>query len=225
MNWLKEKKRLSLIDIYGGEKCIPSTCNVDKKYYFNDNTKIIHPSSSVEYHRIINPYSIDLPPATLESERHRTDGPAIEKENGDKLWYINGKLHREDGPAVILNDGTKRWYKEGNLHREDGPAVEYIDGDKEWYKEGNLHREDGPAIKNINGDEKWYINGKLHRKNNPAVISGDNNKDWYKNGKRHREDGPAVIRKGYTIWYINDKNVCCGLLKYHLGLIKYIAKK
>ena len=44
---------------------------------------------------------------------HREDGPAIERANGDKYWYINGLRHREDGPAVELADGTKKWYING----------------------------------------------------------------------------------------------------------------
>jgi len=45
--------------------------------------------------------------------RHRKDGPAIEKANGHKEWYINDELHRDDGPAVEWSDGTKEWYKNG----------------------------------------------------------------------------------------------------------------
>jgi len=41
---------------------------------------------------------------------HREDGPAIEWANGDKEWYINGKLHRDDGPTLILADGRIFWY-------------------------------------------------------------------------------------------------------------------
>ena len=44
-------------------------------------------------------------------------------EYDNKEWYVNGKLHRSDGPAVESNNGDKWWYKEGYLHREDGPAV------------------------------------------------------------------------------------------------------
>ena len=40
---------------------------------------------------------------------HRTDGPAIEWNDGDKVWFINGKFHREDGPAVEYV-GNKYWY-------------------------------------------------------------------------------------------------------------------
>ena len=30
-----------------------------------------------------------------DGKYHRIDGPAVEYTNGDKKWYINGKLHRE----------------------------------------------------------------------------------------------------------------------------------
>ena len=53
--------------------------------------------------------------------------------NGDKQWYLNGKLHREDGPAIERANGDKSWYLNGKCHREDGPAVEYDNGSKHWY--------------------------------------------------------------------------------------------
>jgi hypothetical protein len=54
--------------------------------------------------------------------------------NGDKHWYLDGKLHRSDGPAVEWADGSKFWYLDGKLHRSDGPAVEYANGDARfWY--------------------------------------------------------------------------------------------
>ena len=56
--------------------------------------------------------------------------------DGDKSWYLNGKLHREDGPAVEYSTGYKSWYLKNKLHREDGPAIEYSDGDKSWYLNG-----------------------------------------------------------------------------------------
>ena len=92
--------------------------------------------------------------------RHREDGPAIEYANGDKSWYINGKLHREDGPAIEYTTGYKTWYINGELHREDGPAVVYADGSKAWFINGKLHREDGPAVECADGSKAWYINGK-----------------------------------------------------------------
>ena len=69
---------------------------------------------------------------------HRTDGPAIERANGDKAWYIDGKRHRIDGPAIEYADGNKAWYVEGRRHRTNGPAVERANGSKEWWVEGKL---------------------------------------------------------------------------------------
>ena len=56
--------------------------------------------------------------------------------DGDKYWYLNGKIHREDGPAIEWADGDKWWYLKGKLHREDGPAMEFASGGKEWYLNG-----------------------------------------------------------------------------------------
>ena len=33
--------------------------------------------------------------------------------NGDKSWYLNGKLHREDGPAIEWANGDKEWWLNG----------------------------------------------------------------------------------------------------------------
>ena len=41
---------------------------------------------------------------------HREDGPAVEYADGEKWWYLNGRLQREDGPAVESNDGYKEWW-------------------------------------------------------------------------------------------------------------------
>jgi len=31
-------------------------------------------------------------------------------EIGNKFWCLNGKLHREDGPAVEFENGDKVWF-------------------------------------------------------------------------------------------------------------------
>ena len=64
---------------------------------------------------------------------HRTDGPAVEYNIGDKIWYLNGLRNRTDGPAVEWSNSHKEWYLNGLSHRTDGPAVEYANGHKEWY--------------------------------------------------------------------------------------------
>ena len=78
--------------------------------------------------------------------------------NGDKCWYLNGKLHREDGPAIEYDNGANSWWLNDEKHREDGPAIEFVDGSKCWYLNGKLHREDGPAIERANGSKLWYLN-------------------------------------------------------------------
>jgi hypothetical protein len=96
-----------------------------------------------------------------------SDGIRYEVEvypNGDKEWRLNGERHREDGPAIERFDGHKYWYMNGELHREDGPAVERSNGHKYWYMNGEIHREDGPAIEYPDGDEDWYLNGKEYSK-------------------------------------------------------------
>ena len=72
-----------------------------------------------------------------DGKLHREDGPAIERANGDRSWWVNGKKHRLDGPAVE-SGGAKFWYVNGERHRLDGPAIEYAndDKDKEWYANG-----------------------------------------------------------------------------------------
>ena len=78
------------------------------------------------------------------------------------IYYTNdkGQLHRDGGPAVEKIDGDKYWFVNGEKHRIDGPAMEYADGSKWWYFNDKLHRLDGPAMKNADGTNKWYIEGR-----------------------------------------------------------------
>ena len=85
----------------------------------------------------------------LNGNLHRTDGPAIEWETGDKEWWIDGKLHRLDGPAFELANGDKEWLVDGKLHRLDGPAVEWVDGSKEWWIDGTKYSGNDFAKKTI----------------------------------------------------------------------------
>ena len=38
---------------------------------------------------------------------------------GHKRWYQNGELHRENGPAIERPDGGKRWFLDGKELTED----------------------------------------------------------------------------------------------------------
>jgi hypothetical protein len=64
---------------------------------------------------------------------HCTAGPAEIWADGEKSWYLNGRLHRTDGPASLYADGTKGWWSNGRWHREDGPARIWPDGEKSWW--------------------------------------------------------------------------------------------
>jgi len=83
-------------------------------------------------------------------------------DNGNKHWYLNGKLHREDGPAIECVDGDKTWYLNGKRHRVDGPAIEASDGYRAWYLNGKRHCVSGPAVECYAGDKYWYLNDKQY---------------------------------------------------------------
>ena len=55
---------------------------------------------------------------------HRTDGPAVERSDGGKEWWINGLRHREDGPAVEWDDDYKEWWA-GRLGRQHPDQLPY----------------------------------------------------------------------------------------------------
>jgi hypothetical protein len=84
--------------------------------------------------------------------------------SGNVYWYEERTniQHREGGPAVESNNGSKLWYSHGKLHREGGPAAEYVSGYKEWYVHGLLHREDGPAVECCDGIHYWYLNNEQY---------------------------------------------------------------
>ena len=65
------------------------------------------------------------------------DNYEVRTENGVIRYYKNGLLHRDnDFPAIEWNNGNKVWWFEGKLHRINGPTVEYSNGNKEWWYEG-----------------------------------------------------------------------------------------
>ena len=52
---------------------------------------------------------------------------------GSVKYFLNDKLHRTDGPAIEYNDGYRAWYIYDKRHRLDGPAFECPDGYKEYW--------------------------------------------------------------------------------------------
>ena len=83
-------------------------------------------------------------------------------EDGDKFWYLNGKLHRLDGPAAITAAGSKWWYKNGKKHREDGPAVIFANGRKEWWLNNKEYSFDSWLKElDVSDDDKLFLKLKL----------------------------------------------------------------
>jgi hypothetical protein len=136
---------------------------------------------------------IDFPDRTEYTRRgrfHRTDGPAIEFQNGSEEWFLNGKRTRADGPAVVRKDIVgepllEQWWVDNKLSRVGEPAV--IRGlTEEWYTDGKRNNIGDAAFKTRNeaGDiifEQWWVNGKLSRVGAPAVkrITNESiNKQW-----------------------------------------------
>ena len=43
----------------------------------------------------------------------------IEYNNGDKMYWVNGKLHREDGPAIEYANGSRAYFINGISYSEE----------------------------------------------------------------------------------------------------------
>ena len=74
--------------------------------------------------------------------------------NGSNFYYKNGKSHRDDDlPAIEFFNGNKEWYIEGRLHRIDGPALIWKNKIK-WFYEGKeincSNQKDFERIINLN---------------------------------------------------------------------------
>ena len=110
---------------------------------------------------------------------HRLDGPAVERADGTKFWFVSDKRHRLDGPAVEWWHGGKEWWVNEKRHRLDGPAIEHPEEYKAWFIDGERHRLDGPAVEWWDGRKEWWVNEKRHRLDGPAIESVDGDKSWY----------------------------------------------
>lgn len=55
-------------------------------------------------------------------------------ENGTMVWKNSiGQIHNEDGPAIERADGSKAWFINGELQRIGGPAIELSNGECFWF--------------------------------------------------------------------------------------------
>ena len=76
---------------------------------------------------------------TIKFKRYIKNDPLQRKEIGfyhfgAKQWFLNGKLHREDGPAIERSDESKEWWLEGCWYQEE---KEYWEALEEYKREKN----------------------------------------------------------------------------------------
>lgn len=62
----------------------------------------------------------------------------------------------------VFDDGNRHWFLNGRLHREDGPAIEWSDGSKFWYLDGKLVTEQEVMKSSCSGNIV-EINGKKYK--------------------------------------------------------------
>jgi len=116
---------------------------------------------------------------------------AVERANGDKEWWRDGKLMRVNaagvtcGPAIVRVNGDQEWYEDGVLHRDGLAAIIRANGDQEWHRRGALHRVGGPAISREDGSSEWWFNGVRDRADGPAVTNANGDVEWWCAGVRY----------------------------------------
>ena len=123
--------------------------------------------ASLKSIRTVSPWG-DVDWRNSQGQIHRDyDLPAVEYQDGRKVWFQNGLVHRDgDRPAFEGQNGAKQWYRNGKRHRDgDLPAIEAAEGTKEWRQNGKLHRDgDLPAIERADGTKEWWVNGRRQRR-------------------------------------------------------------
>lgn len=155
----------------------------------------------------------------MEGKLHRTDGPAVEWENGDLEWRQNDVLHRTDGPATISTCGSW-WFAVSWTSPKNSahfmPAYDKTDPqrNKRPAENSRIHLALAPVNwskvsrsalprPNEQQTEQWFFRGKPHRKDGPAMSTIYNNiacEQWYQYGQRHRMDGPAYESAEMKLW-------------------------
>jgi hypothetical protein len=130
---------------------------------------------------------------------------------GTKFWLRSGKLHRDNGPAIEYDNGNREWWLNGMLMRVhlDTYMDMYLEAtvfyrlgfpvnpDHNIFSMYQFHRTDGPAVIETNGyleqhsdgyTKSYYIHGTLHRGDGPAVEGPFEGKEWWWNGMKMSEE-------------------------------------
>lgn len=137
---------------------------------------------------------------TLNDTAHRTDGPAIEFEDGDYQWYNMGDVSgSQDSPASKINGIIKWRNKSGALTRDNGPAIQCQHcGSEVWFNNRGCTRDSKPAViinkQTPECDHEGICNEieYLVCDSEFDVLEWDYVRMWVSNDKLHREDGPAL---------------------------------
>ena len=64
------------------------------------------------------------------------DGHDPNWEHGEYVIRQDGFFHNPNGPSVVYNNGDKYWYLYGKLHNKNDAAVQLANGYKEYWLEG-----------------------------------------------------------------------------------------
>jgi len=147
--------------------------------------------------------------ANIMSLHREDDKPASITTVKKNSWYEHNRLHRKNGPAIDRSDGSKEWFLNGlRMNTRGNPNVVREDKSREHVIYYSLN--DKPSlISQMDADEDkdnivvyhWHNEYGLHRGNdNPArifVLEMDphivTQAEWWHNGKKHREGAPAII--------------------------------
>jgi hypothetical protein len=128
---------------------------------------------------------------------------------GTRKWYLYGKLQRTDqygicqGPAIERENGDREWYFDSVLHCTKGAAIERVNGTREHYLYGSRHCTNGPAIELPDGTQEWFCDNVHHRIGGAAVMRPVRDAsgsiigvylEWWVNGSLNNEYGAAIIR-------------------------------
>jgi hypothetical protein len=129
----------------------------DKSWYINGNR---HREDGPAIERVNGYKAWYIDGTKLSEEEFNARPKKTLLSNGTIEWKVNGKLHREDGPAIERTNGDRFYYKNGRIHRDGGEPAVITDIYVMWCKDGQYHREDGPAIQYNDGDCQYFIGGK-----------------------------------------------------------------
>jgi hypothetical protein len=90
----------------------------------------------------------DSLPSILWGSQYFTCPFRAEKKYFGKEFWKDGERHRGQGlPAVEFENGLRMYFEHGLKHNDNGPAVVYPDGEMEWWLQGVFQKRKLGALK------------------------------------------------------------------------------